>query len=138
MKTDLNIMPQSVWILDDDQYFLQLVNKLLNNYFKETSSKLFTNKEKFMVAMRKLNVPQMIILDYNLGVSKSKHDTAHEVLNQLEEIAKNIPVILISGEKNEGLLEEYQKYRNIDYIVKNDQFAKNFYISLNKLQNFNS
>lgn len=138
MKTDLNIMPQSVWILDDDQYFLQLVNKLLNNYFKETSSKLFTNKEKFMVAMRKLNVPQMIILDYNLGVSKAKHDTAHEVLNQLEEIAKNIPVILISGEKNEGLLEEYQKYRNIDYIVKNDQFAKNFYISLNKLQNFNS
>lgn len=135
MKKLDEINLNKIHILDDDRYFLQLVNKLIHKYDKRILQKLYTNNSQFLEDLNNSILPNLLIIDYNLGYQNQYHQTAHKVLNQIDAFSKSIPVILISGESNLGLLEEYSKYRNIEYIVKDNMFAKNLFQTLN---NYNS
>jgi DNA-binding NarL/FixJ family response regulator len=78
------------------------------------------------------NKPDVIILDYNLGVENSKRITAHAVISDIENANPNQYIVLISGESTAPLLEEYNRYRNLDFIVKSPNVSQDIVSLLNK------
>jgi len=133
MNTPSHYGPGDILILDDDIFFLEYVKKLISNYSGSIRTNAYTTKSEFLNHFIGASLPGLIILDYNLGSISSHHITAHEVLNDIEAVKKNVPIILISGEPNTGLLEEYERYRHLEYIVKDQAFGNNLVASLTKL-----
>jgi DNA-binding NtrC family response regulator len=76
--------------------------------------------------------PDVIILDYNLGIENSNRITAHAVINDIEKCYPDQYIVLISGESNANLLEEYNRYRNLDFIVKSPNVSQDIVSLLNK------
>ena len=72
------------------------------------------------------------MLDYNIGLQNSIKTTAHNVINDIENYNPNQTIVLLSGESSIPLLEEYNKYRNLEYIVKGQTTGVELMSILNK------
>jgi two-component SAPR family response regulator len=106
----------TVFILDDDKFYLKYIRSLISNYSLSINTKTFCKKEDLIVNLD--SKPDLILLDYNLGLQNSVKTTAHNVINDIENFNPNQTIVLLSGESSLPLLEEYNKYRNLEYIVK--------------------
>jgi two-component system, OmpR family, response regulator len=117
METTFNTSDsKTIFILDDDQFYLNFLTELISKYSESITVKCFNNKNDFINNLD--GKPDLIILDFNLGYENSNRVTAHSVLNQIEESISNQDIVLLSGEANVDLLEEYNRYRNFDFLVK--------------------
>lgn len=120
----------SIFILDDDRFYLEYMKEIISNYSSTIQTEVFSSKKEMLNNLNKK--PDVIILDYNLGIENSTRITAHTVINDIE---KNFPdqyIVLISGESNANLLEEYNQYRNLDFIVKSPNVSQDIVNLLNK------
>ena len=118
MNKSANKIP-SVFILDDDAFYLEYISDLLSKQFPAVKTRTFNNKEGLL---RNLSFhPDIIVLDFNLGVQGSSRITAHPLIDEIEKAHPEQKIVLLSGENSLPLLEEYQRYRHLDYLVKNDR-----------------
>ncbi|MBL4709299.1 MAG: response regulator [Flavobacteriales bacterium] len=62
--------------------------------------------------------PDLIILDYYLDSINPKNMNGHAALKKFREASSKSKILFISSKINEGLLEEYQKYRAVDFVLK--------------------
>lgn len=120
----------SVFILDDDRFYLEYMKEIIYNYSSEINTQTFVDKHSMMNDLKKN--PDVIILDYNLGIENSKRITAHNVINDIESNNPDQYIVLISGESNAPLLEEYNRYRNLDFIVKSPNISQDIISLLNR------
>lgn len=120
----------SVFILDDDRFYLEYMKEIIFNYSSSINTEVFSTKNEMLVNLNKK--PDVIILDYNLGVENSNRITAHAVINDIESNYPDQYIVLISGESNANLLEEYNRYRNLDFIVKSPNVSQDIVSLLNK------
>jgi FixJ family two-component response regulator len=119
----------SIFILDDDQFYLEYMKEIIYNY-SSINTQTFCSKSEMMSSLG--NNPDVIILDYNLGTENSSRITAHSVISEIENAYPNQYIVLISGESNSALLEEYNRYRNLDFIVKSPNVSQDIVSLLNK------
>jgi hypothetical protein len=54
------------------------------------------------------------------------------VISDIENANPNQYIVLISGESTAPLLEEYNRYRNLDFIVKSPNVSQDIVSLLNK------
>jgi DNA-binding NtrC family response regulator len=125
-----NSQKPSIFILDDDQFYLEYMKEIIFNYSSSISTQTFYNKNEMFNHLNKK--PDVIILDYNLGIENSNRITAHAVINDIEKCYPDQYIVLISGESNANLLEEYNRYRNLDFIVKSPNVSQDIVSLLNK------
>ena len=125
-----NSQNPSIFILDDDQFYLEYMKEIIFNYSSSISTQTFFNKNDMFNHLNKK--PDVIILDYNLGIENSNRITAHAVINDIEKCYPDQYIVLISGESNANLLEEYNRYRNLDFIVKSPNVCQDLFEILNR------
>jgi FixJ family two-component response regulator len=120
----------SVYILDDDRFYLEYMKEIIHNYSSSINTQTFVDKNHMLSCLN--NEPDVIIIDFNLGMENSKRITAHTVINEIESNNPGQYIVLISGDTNTELLEEYNKYRNLDFIVKSPNVSQDIASLLNK------
>jgi len=120
----------SVFILDDDHFYLEYMREIIRNYSSTINTKLFYAKNDMLENLNER--PDVIILDYNLGINNSNRITAHSVISDIEKDFPEQYIVLISGETNADLLEEYNRYRNFDFIIKSPNVGQDIVSLLNK------
>lgn len=131
MNTSINTKQNpSIFILDDDQFYLEYMKEIIHNYSSSIITKTFSKKNDMLFNME--SKPDVIILDYNLGIENSSRITAHEVINDIEINNPNQYIVLISGESTAPLLEEYYKYRNLDFIIKSPNVSQDIFSLLSR------
>lgn len=109
----------SLYILDDDPFFLSLMCDSIQIQLPWLNVSAYSNKEDFNKGYEN-HKPDLVLLDYNLGVENSLPVNAHSVLVDLTKNDPNQKVILISDEKTASVLDEYQKFRSVNYLVKSE------------------
>ena len=66
--------------------------------------------------------PHLIVLDYYLGEGESTAMTGLDTLKKISEINDTIPVVILSREKDNELINEFLHHGAIRYVVKDDFF----------------
>lgn len=66
--------------------------------------------------------PNLIVLDYYLGEGESTAMTGLDTLKKIIEINENIPVVILSREKDNALITEFLDHGAIRYVIKDDFF----------------
>lgn len=111
----------SIFILDDDRFYLEFLKNSINKNIPNTLISIFS--DRFSLYKYLEQKPDYILLDYQLGIENQNKITAHQVLNTIEEINPNQKIIFMSGTTNPELLDEYNQYRNINYLLKNSEIV---------------
>lgn len=106
---------KKIVVIDDDLLFLEILKFQLDEV-QEAEIETYTSAEKCLEEMQEQ--PDLVILDYNLG--NGSQMTGHAALGQFQELDSAPPILFISGKINEGLLEDYEKYRSVDFMLKDD------------------
>lgn len=76
--------------------------------------------------------PNMIVLDYYLGEGESKAMTGLDTLKKIHERNGDIPVVILSREKDKELINQFLKYGAMQYVVKDDFFINTLIETIEK------
>lgn len=112
----------SMFILDDDRFFLELMKEKLKNKMPWVNLKVFQDRTNLIEHLHEN--PDLILLDYNLGMEDAKPLNAHSVLVSITNMNPNQKVMFISDEKTADLLDEYEKFRNVHYLLKSQNSSE--------------
>jgi response regulator of citrate/malate metabolism len=66
--------------------------------------------------------PNLIVLDYYLGDGESSAMSGLDTLKKINEVNKNIPVVILSREKDKDLISKFMRYGAMQYVIKDDFF----------------
>ena len=66
--------------------------------------------------------PDLIVLDYYLGDEDSKSMSGLETLHKISNFSKDLNVIILSREKNPGLIQKFIENGAKKYVIKDDYF----------------
>jgi response regulator of citrate/malate metabolism len=66
--------------------------------------------------------PGLIVLDYYLGEGESTTMSGLDTLKKIHEKTCNIPVVILSREKDKNLINKFLHYGAMQYVVKDDFF----------------
>jgi len=66
--------------------------------------------------------PDLIVLDYYLGEGESQSMSGLDTLKRINEARRNVPVVILSREKNAGLIDEFIRFGAKKYVIKDDYF----------------
>jgi DNA-binding NarL/FixJ family response regulator len=107
----------SILILDDDRFFTDYIKSVIHTMYPFLHIVTSNNEKDFLANLN--HNPSIVLIDYNLGVENKVTKYAHSIINHLQETNPSLPLVLISSQSREGILEEYKQFRNIDYLIKN-------------------
>lgn len=108
-----------IFFVDDDRMMLNLMEYTFKCKDGYDVKSYFSGEE--CVENLYLN-PNLIVLDYILGDEESETMSGLETLKKINEQNDNIPVIILSREKNEALIEKFLQYGAKRYVIKDDFF----------------
>ncbi len=66
--------------------------------------------------------PELIVLDYYMGTDSENAMTGLDTLKQINKISNQIPVVILSREKDKDTIDEFKKEGAMKYVVKDDYF----------------
>jgi two-component system OmpR family response regulator len=66
--------------------------------------------------------PSLIVLDYYLGEGESETMSGMDTLKKIHAVNGNIPVVILSREKDKALIRQFLHFGAIRYVVKDDFF----------------
>jgi response regulator of citrate/malate metabolism len=66
--------------------------------------------------------PSLIVLDYYLGEGESTVMSGLDTLKKINEKNCNIPVVILSREKDKTLIGQFMQYGAMQYVIKDDFF----------------
>lgn len=113
----------TIWVIDDDQFYVFVLKKLItkNNLCSHILS--FTNGEEAISHLGEVinsqeSFPDLIILDINMPIMDG-WEFLEEFINLKHLIEKDIPVYMVSSSINPIDIEKAKTYSEIsDYILK--------------------
>ncbi len=112
-------MNKMIFFVDDDKMMLNLMEYTFNCREGFIVKSYFSGEE--CIKNLSLN-PDMIVLDYILGEADSDAMSGLETMKKIHDLNENISVIILSREKDEGLIDEFIKLGAKKYVVKDDYF----------------
>ena len=125
-----------IFFVDDDKMMLNLMEYTFKCREGFEVKSYFSGEE--CIDNLKLG-PDLIVLDYILGDEDSNSMSGLETLQKINGSGRNIPVVILSREKSENLIQEFIKYGAKKYVIKDDYFIDtlietidNHFIELNK------
>jgi DNA-binding NarL/FixJ family response regulator len=66
--------------------------------------------------------PSLIVLDYYLGEGESTAMSGLDTLKKINASNKNIPVVILSREKDKELISQFMEFGAMQYVTKDDFF----------------
>ena len=112
-------MTKLIFFVDDDKMMLNLMEYTFNCREGFSVKSYFSGEE--CVNNLSLN-PDIIVLDYILGEADSTSMSGLETMKKIHNVNEKIPVVILSREKDEGLIDEFIKLGAKKYVVKDDYF----------------
>lgn len=112
-------MNKLIFFVDDDKMMLNLMEYTFNCREGFSVKSYFSGEE--CVNNLSLN-PDIIVLDYILGEADSTSMSGLETMKKIHNVNEKIPVVILSREKDEGLIDEFIKLGAKKYVVKDDYF----------------
>ena len=94
-------MGKLIYFVDDDKMILNLLEytfKSRDNYDVKT----FRNGEDCLIAMSEK--PALIVLDHFFIISNTQLSKGIDILKKIREVDTKVPVIMLSGENNENII----------------------------------
>ncbi|MBN2350860.1 MAG: response regulator [Bacteroidales bacterium] len=108
-----------IFFVDDDKMMLNLMEYTFKCRDGFNVESYFSGED----CVKNLNQnPDLIVLDYILGEDDSKFMSGLETLKKIKKFDRHIPVIILSREKDEGLIDEFIKLGAKKYVVKDNFF----------------
>lgn len=108
-----------IFFVDDDKMMLDLMEYTFKCR-EGFEVKSFYSGEECLDNLH-LN-PNVIVLDYYLGEGESKAISGLDTLKKINALNKDIPVIILSREKNKNLINEFMLFGAKKYVIKDDFF----------------
>lgn len=104
---------KTVIIADD----VATIRTIAGGVFKKAGYQIFEARNgDEVLSLARTNKPTLIVMDLQMG-SRGGISTIEELL--LDDTLKTIPVVIISGEKDPGIIEQVTSHANvINYIIK--------------------
>jgi len=123
---------QLIYILDDDPIFSFALEMWLRSEGKYMV-KVFLNTKDFFDAFEEFQ-PDTVILDFELGNKAHGMKNGGEVAKKVMSFDKEIPVLMLSGQKELQVAVDLFIHGIVDYIVKDDTFHDHLKHALLRLQ----
>lgn len=108
----------NIFVVDDDLMFHHLVGVTIGS--DHTGLQYFSSGESAIERIREGEVPDLMILDFNLGSM-----TGLEVLKTIRKKLPNLKVVMLSAQEDVEVTLSVIKAGAFDYIVKNSQAMDN-------------
>lgn len=108
-----------IFFVDDDKMMLDLMEYTFKCREGFEVRSFYSGEE----CLRNLYLnPNVIVLDYYLGESESEAISGLETLKRINALNIDIPVIILSRERNKNLINEFIMYGAKKYVIKDDFF----------------
>jgi two-component system OmpR family response regulator len=108
-----------IFFVDDDKMMLNLMEYTFKCR-EGFDVKSFYSGEECLDNLQ-LN-PSLIVLDYYLGEGESTAMSGLDTLKKITEQNRNIPVVILSREKDKALITQFLQVGALRYVVKDDFF----------------
>lgn len=108
-----------IFFVDDDKMMLNLMEYTFKCREGFDVKSYYSGEE----CLDNLNLgPSMVVLDYYLGEGESTVMTGLDTLKKIHETHPNIPVVILSREKDQNLITKFLQYGAMQYVIKDDFF----------------
>ena len=112
-------MEKLIFFVDDDKMMLNLMEYTFKCREGFEVKSYFSGEE----CVANLNLdPELIVLDYYMGSDEENSMTGLDTLREINQLKKNIPVIILSREKDRDTIAEFIKEGAMKYVIKDDYF----------------
>ncbi len=108
-----------IFFVDDDKMMLNLMEYTFKCRDGFDVRSYFSGEECLDNLFLK---PSMIVLDYYLGEGESTAMSGLDTLKKINALNANIPVVILSREKDKNLISKFLKYGAMQYVIKDDFF----------------
>ena len=108
-----------IFFVDDDKMMLNLMEYTFKCKDGFEVKSYLSGEECVENLFRK---PQLIVLDHILGDDESRAMSGLDTLKRITKLNNNIPVIILSREKSNRLIDKFIKSGAKRYIIKDDFF----------------
>lgn len=112
-------MEKLIFFVDDDKMMLNLMEYTFKCREGFEVKSYFSGED--CIKNLSLN-PELIVLDYYMGNAEENQMTGLDTLRKINEIGKDIPVIILSREKDRETIAEFIKEGAMKYVIKDDYF----------------
>lgn len=112
-------MDRLIFFVDDDKMMLNLMEYTFKCREGFEVKSFFSGEE--CIKHLHLN-PKLIVLDYYMGTDEENTMTGLDTLRKINELDQEVPVIILSREKDKDTIAEFKKEGAIRYVVKDDYF----------------
>ncbi len=108
-----------IFFVDDDKMMLNLMEYTFKCREGFDVKSYYSGEE----CLDNLNLdPSMVVLDYYLGEGESTAMTGLDTLKKIHETHPDIPVVILSREKDQNLITLFLQYGAMQYVIKDDFF----------------
>lgn len=108
-----------IFFVDDDKMMLNLMEYTFKCRDGYEVKSYFSGEE----CINNLHLrPKLIVLDYYLGDADSNSMSGYETLKKINQNDPGVSVIILSREKNPGMIQKFMEQGAKKYVVKDDYF----------------
>jgi len=108
-----------IFFVDDDKMMLNLMEYTFKCRESFEVRSFFSGEE----CLENLFLqPSLIVLDYYLGEGESTVMTGLDTLKKIHAANNNIPVVILSREKDKTLINQFLHFGAMQYVIKDDYF----------------
>jgi len=122
---------KSIFVVDGDEVYAKEVITFLKKHFVDFEFKHFFN-HKGLLGNLHLK-PDLIILEHKLSKDVKHPYNGKYVLNKLETMKLNIPVIILSSLKDPKTIVQLLKQNIVDYVIKDKEAFETLLSSINNV-----
>lgn len=108
-----------IFFVDDDKMMLNLMEYTFKCREGFEVRSFYSGEE----CLDHLNLnPGLIVLDYYLGEGESATMSGLDTLKKINQSHGNIPVVILSREKDQDLINKFMQFGAMQYVIKDDFF----------------
>lgn len=112
-------MDKLIFFVDDDKMMLNLMEYTFKCREGFEVKSYFSGEE----CIENLHLkPHLIVLDYYLGSDGENTMSGFDTLRRINDINENIPVIILSRERDRNTIEKFIKEGAMKYVTKDNYF----------------
>ena len=108
-----------IFFIDDDKMILNLLEYTFQNREGYVVKTFFSGEDCLKNLFQD---PELIVLDYNFNKMGSSAMTGLETLKKIKEVRRDIPVIMLTSEKDRDLVEQFENEGVLKYVCKDNYF----------------
>ena len=118
-----------IFVVDDDNFILQLVSKRLEKEGFDVKS--FRYGEECLAHIK--DNPDVVILDYVFVKEDEEVMDGMQIFDKIMDIDNDIPVIMLSGQDSGNIVLELARKGVANYVIKDKELVQNLVIAVQEV-----